>query len=119
MLLFNCKNINELLNHKEKLPTGLNPGLVYHLTEKTKKCMKTRAGEHFRISPPTGSLLVRPPQSSMKDHIEIYGSSKLINHYSCFNTPNNSVLLRIRESLEMSIKKKKKKKKKKKNMNWI
>ena len=111
---FNSKTINGLLNHKEKLPTALISGLVYHYKcdacsatyiGQTKKCLQTRVGEHFGVSPRTGSLLVRPPQSTIRDHIEICGSSKSVDNFGCLNTFNNSVLLRISESLEISTRK--------------
>ena len=102
------------MNHKEKLPTGLISGLVYHYKcdacsatyiGQTKKCLKTRVGEHFGVSPRTDNLLVRTPQSTIRDHIEMCGSSKSIDNFSFLSTFNNSVLLRVSESLEVSTRK--------------
>ena len=44
-------------------------------------------------------------QSSVRNHIEICGSSQSINNFSCLNTFNNSFLLRISESLTISTRK--------------
>ena len=60
---------------------------------------------HFGVSPRTGSLLVRPPMSTIRDHIEICGSSKSVDNFRCLNTFNNSILLRISESIEISTRK--------------
>ena len=104
--------------HRGVLDVMDNPalisGLVYHYKcdacsatyiGQTKKCLKTRVGEHFGVSPRTASLLVRPPQSTIRDHIEICGSSKSVDNFRCLNTFSNSILLRINESLEISTRK--------------
>ena len=113
-IFFNSMTIQGLLNHKEKLPTALTSGLVYHYQcdacsatyiGQTKKCLKTRVGEHLGVSSRTGSLLVRPPISSVRDHIEVCGSGR---SYECFNSLgsfNNQILLRICESLEILMQK--------------
>ena len=68
-----------LLKHKERLPDALCSGLVYKYecgacgatyVGQTQKALRTRAGEHFGVSPRTGNLLARPTQSVIRDHLE-------------------------------------------------
>ena len=106
----NSRTIQGLVNHKEKNPTFLTSGLVYlykcgacgaTYIGQSKKCLKTRVGEHFGISTRTGEPLVRPPQSSIRDHIEICGSGKSLDDFEYLHTFTNPLLLRICESLEI------------------
>ena len=109
-LFVNNFSFQGLLSHKEKLPTELISGLVYlyecdacsatYIGQST-KCLKTRVGQHFGVSCRTGSLLVRPPQSSIREHIEICGSSKSLDNFKCLSSFNNNILLRITESMEI------------------
>ena len=107
-LFVNNVTIQGILNHKERLPKDLNSGLVYSYScdacgatyiGQTKRCLRTRVGDHFGISVRTGVLLAKPTQSAIRDHVELCGSSRSVNNFKCI------VLLKIYESLEISSKK--------------
>ena len=113
-VFFYSMTIQGLTNHKDKLPTGLISGLVYHYQcdacsatyiGQTKKCLKSRVGEHLGVSSRTDSLLVRPPNSSIRDHIEVCGSGRSHDCFSSLGSYSNQILLRISESLEIFIQK--------------
>ena len=106
--------ILELTSHKEKLPVGLSSGIVYLFQcgacsatyiGHSKKCLLTRAHEHFGRSSRTDSLLVRPPQSSIRDHLEMCGSGGSLENFKVLASFNNQVLLKILESLEIHFRK--------------
>ena len=107
-------NIQGLLNHKEKLPFSLSSSVVY-LYEcgacsatyigQTKKCLKTRAAEHFGVSSRTGGLLAKPPKSSIRDHIDMCNSGRSLDDFKCLGTFRNNLLLRISESMEICYRK--------------
>ena len=111
-LFVNNATIQGILNHKERLPKDLISGLVYsYLCDAcgatyigcSKRCLRTRIGEHFGISARTGSLLARPAQSVVRDHVEICGSSRSADNFKVLRTFGNHILLKIYESLEISI----------------
>ena len=113
-IFVNSFTIHGFLNHKERLPKELVSGLVYsYLCDAcgatyigcSKRCLRTRAGEHFGISARTGNLLARPTRSVIRDHIEICGSSRSVDNFKVLRTYNNTILLKIYESLEISVKK--------------
>ena len=93
-------SIQGLLKHKEKLPTSLSSGVVY-LYEcgsssatyigQTKKCLQTRAAEHFGVSSRTGGLLAKPPKSSIRDHIEMCNSGRSLDDFKCLGTFTNNL----------------------------
>ena len=65
----NNLTIQGLISHKERFPDDLHSSLVYAYKcgacgslyfGQTKKCLRSRAGDHFGISTWTGRLLVRP-----------------------------------------------------------
>ena len=107
--------IQGLLNHKEKLPTKLCSGVVYLFTcsacsatyiGQTKKSLFTRTQEHFGKSPRTGSLLARPPQSSIRDHlVSCDNNGEFLENFSILDQSNNTTLLRISESLKIHFNK--------------
>ena len=113
-LFVNNATIQSILNHKEPLPRELTSGLVYtYLCDAcgatyigcTKRCLKTRAGEHFGISARTGNLLARPTRSAIRDHIITCGSRRSVEDFKVLKTYSNNILLRIYESIEISVKK--------------
>ena len=110
----NNLTIQGLTSHKEKLPVGLSSGIVYLFQcgacsatyiGHSKKCLLTRAHEHLGRSSRTGSLLVRPPQSSIRDHLERCGLGGSIENFKVLGSFNNQILLRILESLEIYFRK--------------
>ena len=113
-LFVNNTTFQGLLNHKERLPNALCSSLVYSFKcgacgatyiGQTKKALKTRAAEHFGVSSRTGTLLVRAPQSAIRNHIEVCGSGRTMESFQKIRTFNNSLLLRIYESIEIHFKK--------------
>ena len=113
-LFVNTASIQGLLNHKERLPKELTSGLVYSFLcdacgatyiGQSKRCLRTRVADHFGMSARTGSLLARPTQSAIRDHVDSCGSSRSVNNFKCIRSFNNTVLLKIFESLEISLKK--------------
>ena len=110
----NNNTIQGLLSHKERLPDELCSGLVYFYKcgacgatyiGQTKKALKTRAAEHFGRSARTGSLLVRAPCSSIRDHIYVCGSGMSLDCFKKVRSFNNNVLMRIYESIEIHFRK--------------
>ena len=113
-LFVNSTTFHGLLSHKEKLPDGLCSGLVYNFRcgacgatyiGQTKKALRTRAAEHLGISARTGSLLVRAPQSSIRDHLEVCDSGRSMECFKKVRSFSNVLLLKIYESIEISFKK--------------
>ena len=106
--------IQGLLKHKERLPDDLSSGIVY-LYEcgtcgatyigQTKKCLRTRAAEHFGVSSRTGGLLARPPQSTIRDHLEACNSGRSLENFKCLGSFSNNLFLRISESIEIHFRK--------------
>ena len=103
-IFVNNFTIHGLLSHKERLPDGLRSGIVY-LYEcgvcnaiyvgKTLKCLRSRAAEHRGFSSRTGDRLVRPPQSSIRDHAEVCGSNINLDNFKCIRSFSNPLLLKI------------------------
>ena len=109
----NSFSIRGLLSHKESLPMDLRSSLVYAYEcgacgstylGKTKKCLRSRAGDHFGISMRTGRLLVSPTQSAIRDHLEDCGAGRNIEDFKSIRSFSNVILLRIYESLEIFFK---------------
>ena len=114
LVFFNSFTIKGLLNHKEKLPDGLCSGVCYIFKcgacsatyiGSTVKCLRTRANEHLGRSSRTGSLLVKPLQSKVRDHIFTCTARADENNFKVLNSFNEQTLLRIAESLEIHYKK--------------
>ena len=113
-IFVNNTTIQGLLNHKERLPGDLLSGLVYTYScdacgatyiGQTKRCLRTRIGEHFGRSTRTGYLLARPSPSAVRDHIEICGSRRSVDDFKCVRSFSNEILCTIYESLEILYKK--------------
>ena len=109
-LFVNNTSIHGFLSHKERLQTDLVSGLVYsYLCDvcgatyvgQTKRCLRTRISDHFGRSARTGSLLARPSQSAIRDHVEVCGSSRSVTNFKVLRTFSDNTLLRIYESLEI------------------
>ena len=113
-VFINSATIQGLLSHKESLPMDLRSSLVYAYEcgacgstylGQTKKCLRSRAGDHFGISMRTGRLLASPTQSAIRDHIENCGTGKNLSNFKCVRSFSNCILLRIFESLEITFRK--------------
>ena len=113
-LFVNNRTIQGLLNHKERLPDVFCSGLVYSYEcgacgatyiGQTKKSLRTRTAEHFGVSSRTGALLVRAPESAVRDHIEVCGSGRSLDDFKKVRSFNNPDLLKIYESLIIHFKK--------------
>ena len=113
-VFINNLTIQGLISHKERIPDDLRSSLVYAYEcgacgstyfGQTKKCLRSRAGDHFGISMRTGRLLASPTHSAIRDHIEICGTGRNLRDFKCKRSFNNLVLLRIYESLEIHFKK--------------
>ena len=109
----NNLSIQGLLSHKESLPMDLRSSLVYAYEcgacgstylGQTKKCLRSRVGDHFGISMRTGRLLVSPTQSTIRDHLEVCGGGRNIVDFKSVRSFSDVVLLRIYESLEIFYK---------------
>ena len=114
LVFVNNTTFQGLLSHKEKLPDGLCSGLVYTFEcgtcgatyiGQTKKALRTRASEHLGISARTGSLLVRAPQSSIRDHLEVCDSGRSLECFRKVRSFNNTIFRKIYESVEIHFKK--------------
>ena len=113
-VFLNNNTIHGLLSHKEKLPDALCSGLVYKYEcgacgatyiGQTQKALQTRAGEHFGVSPRTGTLLARPTQSVIRDHLEGCSGSRSLEDFRKVRSFSDSLLLKIYESLEIDFRK--------------
>ena len=113
-VFINNLTIQGLISHKERIPDDLRSSLVYAYEcgacgstyfGQTKKCLRSRAGDHFGISMRTGRLLASPTHSAIREHIEIFGTGRNLRDFKCKRSFNNLVLLRIYESLEIHFKK--------------
>ena len=113
-IFVNNSSIQGILSHKEKLPSDLTSGLVYtYLCDacgatyigQSKRCLRTRVADHYGVSVRTGNLLARPTQSAIRDHTEICSSSRSVNNFKCLRTFNDTMLLKIYESLEIVFRK--------------
>ena len=71
----------------------------------TIKCLKTRADEHFGRSSRTGTLLVRPLQSKVREHIFSCNSVLSLDDFKILSSFNDHIQLRIAESLEIHFRK--------------
>ena len=114
LVFINSITFHGLLSHKEKLPDGLCSGLVYNFEcgtcgatyiGQTQKALRTRASEHLGISARTGSLLVRAPQSSIRDHFEVCDSGRSLECFKKVRSFDNSLLRKIFESIEIHFRK--------------
>ena len=103
-----------LLKHKERLPDALCSGLVYKYecvaccatyVGQTQKALQTRAGEHFGVSPRIGTLLARPSQSVVREHLEECSGSRSIKEFCKVRSFSDDLLLKIYESLEINFRK--------------
>ena len=114
LLFVNNFTIQGILSHKEKLPDDLCSGLVY-LYEcdacgatyigQSKRCLRTRAGEHLGISSRSGDLLTNPSPSPVRDHIERCGSRRSVSNFKKIRSLNCLLGLKIYESLEIHFRK--------------
>ena len=108
----NNLTIQGRISHKERIPGDLRSSLV-HVYEsgacgstyfgQTKKCLRSRAGDHFGISMRTGRLLVSPTYSAIRDHIEICGTGRNLRDFKCKRSFDNLVSLRIHEFFRNSF----------------
>ena len=114
LVFFNSFTTKSLLNHKERLPDDLCSGVCYLFTcctcsatyvGSSVRCLRTRAGEHFGRSTRTGSLLAKPTQSRIRDHIFTCGSGFNFNDFKILSSYNDTSLLRIAESIEILYRK--------------
>ena len=106
--------IQGLLNHKDKLPSTLESGIVYQYTcgdcnatyiGSTVKTLKARASEHFAISSRSGNMLARPPPSRIFDHIFECKSRKSFEDFKILDRLSDTNSLRISETIEIMQKK--------------
>ena len=113
-VFFNSFTIKGILNHKERLPEGLCSGICYKFQcsacsatyiGSTLKCLRTRAEQHFGRSSRTGHLLVRPLQSTVRDHIFNCTSGFNLEDFKVLSSFSDNNLLRIAESIEINLKK--------------
>ena len=113
-LFLNNNTMHGLLKHKKRLPDALCSGLVYKYEcgacgatyiGQTQKALQTRAGEHFGVSPRTGSLLARPSQSVVREHLEECSGSRSVKEFCKVRSFSDDLLLKIYESLEINIRK--------------
>ena len=109
-VFYNNSKIHGFLKHKERLPDALSSGVCYKFTcgecgaiyiGSTLKCLRTRAGEHFGISPRTGNLLARPVQSNIREHLYSCMYTTSLENFKVLRSFSYQEPLRIFESLEI------------------
>ena len=83
----------------------VNAKVASILRAKSRKSLRTRAGEHLGMSARTRSLLARPTQLVVREHIEICGSNNSVSNFSAIRPFECATLLRIYESIEIYFKK--------------
>ena len=96
------------MNHKDSLPNALRSSLVYmHCCAKcaseyygsTVRSPHTGIREHKGLSPRTGRPLLRPPQSSVRDHALSCNSDLSIDNFKIIAWESDQLSLRILESI--------------------
>ena len=113
-VFFNAFTVQSLLSHKEKLPSALCSGVCYNYkcgacgatyVGSTIKCLRSRVEEHFGRSSRTGSLLARPLQSKVREHIFNCTVGYKTDDFTVLSSFSDNILLRIAESIEISFRK--------------
>ena len=110
----NTSRIQNLTKHKEKMPTTLDSGIVYEYKcgdcnatyiGSSTKSLRTRASEHFGYSSRSGNMLVRPPPSSIRNHMESCKLRRTLDQFSIIDRQSNAQALRISETMEIIFRK--------------
>ena len=101
-------SIGSIFKHKERLPSDLCSSVVYKyecaLCNKcyigsTTRQLKCRISEHKSLSVRTNLPLNKPPFSSIMEHQLNTGHSITTNNFNIIGSQNNSINLRLLESL--------------------
>ena len=114
LVFFNNFTIRGILNHKERLPDAFRSDICYlYLCDacgatyvgSSKRCLLTRANEHFGKSSRTGNWLARPAPSSIREHQVACKFSTNLENFKILGTYSDNMLLRLAESLEIKFRK--------------
>ena len=100
--------MGQFFHIKDKIPEDLRSGIIYQY--KCDSCNATYVGkcirhkiarirEHLGLSPRTGSPLVRPPFSAIRDHREATDHQILSENFSVLASSSNESELLIMEAL--------------------
>ena len=110
----NNSKIQNLTNHKDKLPTAMESGIVYEFRcsdcnatyiGSTVKSLMTRASEHFGISSRSGNMLANPPSSNILSHIYSCKCGRDLKQFSIIDRQSIQQALRISETVEIALRK--------------
>ena len=113
-VFFNNFTIRTILNHKERLPDALLSDICYSYlcgacgatyVGSSKRCLFTRAYEHFGKSNRTGNWLAKPTPSSIREHLITCRFTTSLENFKIISSFSNNILLRIAESLEIKFRK--------------
>ena len=108
IILVNKFKIGSFFNHKDSLPNALRSNLVYmyccakcasEYYGSTVRSLHTRICEHKGLSHRTGRPLLRPPQSSIRDHALSCSSDISIDNFKIIASESDQLSLRILESI--------------------
>lgn len=108
IILVNKFKIGYFFTYKDSLPSALRSGLVYmyccakcasEYYGSTVRSLHTRISEHKGLNPRTGRPLLRPPQSSIRDHALSCSSDISIDNFKIIAYDSNEISLRITESI--------------------
>ena len=112
LVFFNNFTLRGILNHKERLPDALCSDICYRYlcdacgatyVGSSKRCLLTRAFEHFGKSYRSGNWLLKPAPSSIREHQIGCKFSTSMDNFKVLNSYSDGILLRIAESLEIKF----------------
>ena len=103
-ILVNNFTIGSVFNCKDELPSHLQSSLVYkyscvHCTSEhvgmTTRIIVTRITEHAGVSFRSGVPLTSPPNSAVRDHLELCSTNVDINKFKVLATSSSKIDLKI------------------------
>ena len=109
-VLVNPLKIGSLFPFKDSLPMTLRSRVIYRYSCEQSVCssvyygstirtLSQRIAEHRGVSPRTGNPVVRPPESSIRDHVIECNSNLSAQNFKIVASNNSTISLRILESL--------------------
>ena len=108
LILVNNFKINSFFKFKDSIPHALCSGIVYKFScakcasvyyGSTIRTLYTRVSEHKGLSDRTGKSMIRPKQSSIRDHVMSCGSDIPIDDFKIVASHSKEIDLRILESI--------------------
>ena len=108
IILINNFKISSSFPYKDVLPKAVRSSVIYKFccercsseyVGSTTRSLIVRSSEHAGWSHRTGNRFSSPSASNIRDHTETCGSPISLDHFTIINQCNNSIDLRILESI--------------------